>query len=334
MKINAIVKKLNQLLLTGFAKTYMEHNPVLSSLAATVVTGNKSSVKYLFYQFVSGLRKFTGNRVYDSFPDTYNFVIYNEKFDKGLEIDVDDLEEGMEISADGQLIGADPYTLTINSMSSMAKDHPFEMMVTLIENGTSTTPLTTEGIGATITALDGKALFSATHDYSNVAGTQSNILTGTGIALANLEADLLSVISAFAGFYYKQNGTINSKKRSLNRSVTKVNIHCPVEMLGIFTKLKSTAAIAATGDNVVGSYIQNIVTHQFTDTNDWYVELVDAENPFMRPLLNQVRKAPMLSLGQMTDESVKQNDKLQYGVRYKGMVGIGAWWKMLKVTNT
>jgi len=333
-KVQNIVKLLNQLLLTGFAKTYQNHDPALSSLAYTLVTGQKASVKYLFYQFISGLKLFTGNRVYDSFPDTYNFVVANKKFDKGLVIDVDELEEGIEIGNDGQLIGADPYSASINSLMMMAMDHPFELIMTLMENGTSSTPLSGEGIGDVITALDGQVLFATTHDYGPVAGTQSNIYTGTGSTLAQLKADILGILSRFSGFYYVQNGSANAKKRKLNQRVTKIKIHCPVEMLGKFIDLKNTTSIAATGDNTVRGFIQDVIGHQFTDKNDYYVELVDTENVFMRPFLNQRRTAPKLDLPKPDDESVKQNDAYQYGVRYKGMVGIGAWWKIIKVTNS
>lgn len=332
-KLENILLRFNQIAKTGFAKSYQEHDPRLSSLAISVNSSSVASIKYLFYQFISGLRLFTGNRIYDSFPDTYQFAVANKTFDKALEILVDTFEEAVKIGNDGKLEGIDPYTATINSLGPLAKDHPFELMVTMIENGTSSTPLSGIGIPDTITCLDTEPLFSLLHDYKDVPGTQENIMTGTGVTTASLKDDLLDALARFATFFYAQNGSANAEKRSLNKMITEFNIHCPVALFGKFVDLKKTEGIVARGDNTVSSFIKDIIPHQFTDVNDYYIELLNKENAFMRPFINQIRKLPIITLASPTDQSVKDNDMLQYGVRAKHMVGAGAWWKMIKVTN-
>lgn len=336
LRVEDLIVELNADVLAGFSQTYQTYTPALDSLAWTYSAEGVKSVHYLFNQFMNGLQKFTGQRKYDSLPDVFKMAVTNKTWDKGVLVAVDDLEEAARISEKGKIQGLDPYKQAINSLSSMAKDHPFDLMITAIENGTSTTPLSTVGIGDTVTGIDGQALFATTHSYASVAGTQSNIVSGSGTTIAQLEADLLSAMSRFAGFYFLQSGTDTSvkSKKKLNKVVTRVRIHCPVELFGLFTKLKNTNSIAIADDNTVKTLIADIQAWNFADANDWYIELLDTDGmPMMRPFINQIRKQPKLDLPSPDDESVKENDAYKYGVRYKGMVGIGAWWKLIKVTN-
>jgi phage major head subunit gpT-like protein len=114
-------------------------------------------------------------------------------------------------------------------MPQMAKDHPNELALDMLEVGDAATYGTT---------FDTQNLFDTTHDYATAAGTQSNLLTGTGVTVATVIVDLGSAISALNAFYYKQGGTANSKKRKLNKNM-KLLVVCPDELFNVFETIRT-----------------------------------------------------------------------------------------------
>jgi hypothetical protein len=335
MKPQDLLIRLNQKALADFALTYREHNPKLASLAFTADSLGKDSIKHIFAQFLTGLRVFTGNRTYDNPAKNWELSVVNQTGDKGMTISVEDIMELASRGSDFDIDKAlESWIQTVALLGKMAKDYPFNHIAHIIENGTSGTPLAAFGIPATIVALDGQPLFSATHAYDSASGSLTNIQVGTGTSQAQLEADLVGIIGLLQSMTYSAPGAENSEKRFLNDNITLVNIHCPAVMLPKFRKLKAAQSVSVTGDNVISNtMINEIIPHPFTDVEDWYAEVVDAETPMMRPFVHQLKQSPRLDTPSMTDESVKQNDMLQYGVRTYHGIGIAAFWKLGKVAQ-
>jgi len=298
----------------------------------------KKSIKYIFAQFLTGLRKFTNNGIYENPAENWEMTVFNQIGDKGIQFDADDLQEIANKGSSFDIENAiETWVKTIAWLGMAAKDYPFNQMLQIIENGTSSTPLTALGINDTIVALDGQPLFSASHSYDSASGSLTNIQTGTGVdTITKLEIDLLGLVGKLQSMSYGATGAINGEKRLLNQNITSVKIHCPALLKPQFEKMRLSNSVSAlNGGNVVASaLVKEVMPHPFTDANDWYVEVLDAETPFMRPFMLQEVYAPRLDTPSMKDYSVVNNNKLQYGVRVKLGVGLAGFWKMGKVTNT
>ena len=335
MKPQDIVLKLNQKGKADFALEYTEHTPRLSSLAFNSDARNKDSIKQIFAQFLTGLRVFTGNRIYEKPSKNWDLVIHTQKGDKGLEVAVDDINELSEKGPNFDIDRAlETWISPLKLLGKMAKDYPFNHILHIIENGTSNQPLSAFGITAKIVGLDGEPLFSEDHAYDSVSGTFPNLHTGAGTSISQLETSLIAIVDLLQSMVYYPTGAQNSEKRFLNENISKVNIHCPAGLKTTFMKLKGSQSLSVTGDNVIAPAIINEITsHPFTDPTDYYVEVVDAETPMMRPFINQQVYPPRLDTASMSDASVKENDMLRYGVRTKHGIGIGAFWKIGKVIN-
>lgn len=106
--------------------------------------------------------------------------------------------------------GLNIYKQRIAELPIMVKDHPIEMALDMLEVGDASTYGTT---------FDAQNMFDTTHDYKDSAGTQNNIVTGSGATtVALLLADFQSAKARMNGFYYQQGGSSNAKKRKLNRT--------------------------------------------------------------------------------------------------------------------
>lgn len=303
-------------------KILQEYNPkIKSSLIKQYNMGLGASQTYPFAEFLGDLTEMTGDRKFQDMPEGFKFTVTNKKWDKGVRVKEEDVERAAALaSLNAQMAALDFYKQKINELPILAKRHPVKRALTFLENGDAST------YG---TCFDGQNLFDTTHAYDVVAGSQTNIVSGTGATtLATIHADVLSAVALLKGFTYT---AADDSLEPLNEDVSKVMIVGPVELETLFLQLKTQENISTTVKNSLFGMV-DYVTRPFTDKTDYYV-LCDDNEP-LKPIIYQEEVAPKLDVPSPNDESVKKSGFYEYGIRYRGEVAYGAWWKAVMVTNS
>lgn len=320
MLLKDLIERFNIAANTAFNKGYQELEPGLKKLVYSFTSGDVSSTDFPITKIMSKIRKFTGNRVHNSPADSFLVTIKNEEFDGSIDIPRRDLKRAQ---ATNSLIGLDIYVKEISSLGMEAKDTPFEDILDYLEAGAASTYGTT---------FDGQNMFDTTHAFDNVAGTQSNLLTGTGTSEAQLTVDLNSAISALRSYYYLMtDGGGNSKKRKLNKKLTLV-IVCPNGLVQKFEKINK-AEYLNNETNVLKGMISEIISRPFTDVNDWY--MIDVSDSGVKPFIISMEEVPKIQNPEIHDSNMLEHKTLTWGIEgFSYGKGYGAWWKAIKTTNT
>lgn len=315
--IKDLLAEFNVKVQTGFDLEYKNFEPQFNDLAYRFNSGNVATTNFVFSEFLSAIEEFTGTVNFKTFPEGHKFTITNKEWVDGRTIA---RRNFMRAKGLGDL---DLYAKNVIGLAQSAKDHPYELIFDMIEAGDANTYGTT---------FDGQNMFDTTHSYDVTAGTQSNLITGAGTGLTDIEGDMRKAVSAIAGYYYQQSqGTGNAKKRKLNKTMNNLLVIAPNELHGIFWQLQ-TADLISNNTNIFKNKFK-FVTMPFTDTNDWYLINLDGDG-IMKPFLLQIEEEPQLRVPNESDHSVKNNLEYQWMVNYSGNVGYGAWWKAIMVTNT
>ena len=318
--VSDLLAEFNTVVNTGFNKSYEQFEPELKKLGYKYPSGPVETVNFIFMGFLGGLERFYGSRKHDTIPEGYKFPVTNVEWDKAVDIE---RRKMIRAAAAGSAVGLTTYKNNIMALGPMAKDHPYEMMLDMLEVGDAST------YGLT---FDGQNMFDTTHDYAIVAGSQSNLLSGTGETVALVYADLIAAKAAMNGFYYQQGGTANSKKRKLNKTSNKLMVVCPDGLSSIFEAILGAEKIGNNTNLMKGKF--QIVSRPFTDVDDWYLINLDDDGLGMSPFLLQMEEEPKLDNPQESDLSVRENGMYSWGVRYSGVQAYGAWWKAVMTTNT
>ncbi len=319
-----LVKQFNVVVRTAYNREYQEFTPEFANTLYRFSSGLTDSMRFPFFNFLRTFEQWKGTREHQTFPEGFQFRIVNRKWDMAVDVDVADFERAsnpkndMMLADDGPL---NPFKDRIADIAAMAKDHPVELAFELMVNGTTNT------LGTT---FDGQNFFSTTHSYGIAAGTEDNIVTGSGTSITQLEADFIKAMSRLAGFSFTQSP--NASARNLNKNVDKNLLVCaPPELHGAFFNLKNKGFFNNADNAIQGTFeFKSLVG--LSDVNDWYLLLLDEK--MMKPFLHQEEKPAVLDMPSMTDVSVKERDTLVWGARKRDNVAYGAWWKAIKVTNT
>lgn len=311
-----LVNQLNKALNIDFGNNKLANlsKPLRSAVLKEYTTDLVKNVSYPFGEFIDGLVQLTGSRQYQDAAKMSNFTIENLEWDKGYRIKRADFERAQSV------VGLNYHQDQINQLQIRAIDHPVERAMLFLENGAASTYGTT---------FDGQCLFDTTHSFTTAAGTQSNIVTGTGETLATIMADVESVIAAMAGFYWE---SADGSKRLFNPTIDAINIICHPTMSGKFKRLQTADMISSTEANAVKGLIASVSAWPFTDADDWYA--TDATGNRYRPIIGQTEVPVEFSTPNLQGKAYLDDKKLEYGTYYRGNVGYGAWWSAVKVTNT
>jgi len=322
MLFKDLVEEFNIAAQTAYNKGYEELSPQFERLAFKFNSGDVSSTKFPVTKIMSKIKAFTGDRQHQNPADGFFFEIANDEFDGSVDIKRRDLLRAQAVNS---LIGLDLYVKEIQSLGAEAKDKPYEDLLEWLEAGDTSTYGTT---------FDGQNMFDTTHDFNNAAGTQSNLLTGTGVTLATLLVDIRSAMAALEGFYYvmSDGSTANSKKRMLNRNPEYV-IVCPVGLKPFFEDIRQMTVVGRDGSstNTLKNTFEVIARH-FTDTNDWY--LIDVSDPMIKPFIISMEEEPKLETPEMNEFQMREHKVLTWGIEgFSYGIGYGAWWKAVQTTN-
>lgn len=318
MQTKDVIAQFNVVARTEYNKSYKEFEPEFKSLMFEYQSGPVESMSFPYFEFLTGMEEFTGSRKHQTFPEGYTFQVLNKEWDMAVDIKMKDLDRA---AASGGLKGLNPYRQRIAEMPKLVKDHPVELAFDMIEAGAGNT------YG---TCFDQQNLFDTTHNYGPSAGTQSNILTGTGVTVAALGVDLKAALQRLNSFYYFQGGNTNTKKRKLNSSVSRPLVIAPDDLYSALWDLQNQDRLPDNSTNTLRGRF-DFVTRPFADANDWYVALND--ETMFRPILHQVEKAPMLDTPTPSDEAVRERKIMTWGAYGRYNNAYGAWWKIAKTTN-
>lgn len=268
----------------------------------TEVTSDTDTESYNWLGTVPQMREWTDVRQLNGLP-AYNFSIQNKKYEDTIEVNRTTL-------ADDKYNSIMPR---IQQLGQEAARYPAVLAAQLLTSG------------ATSLAYDGSNFFDTTHS-EGTSGTQSNKLTGTGVTLAAVRADLVNARTTMRR--YKDNAG-----RPMNIAPDLVII--PPDLQDVFEQLINTNIIALSSgtqqSNVLIGAVDILVDANLTDVNDWFLL---STNNIMKPLIMQIREQATFSArDNPTDSVVFNTDKYAYGVRARWGFG-GAFWSMaIQTTN-
>ena len=313
---------------TEFNKQYQELEPELQNLAFKFNSGDVAQSNFYINQLFSTVKEWKGAQTYKKVDEIIKSSIVHVEYEvEGLEIARRDFKRA---SAANSITGLDMYVKAIGAQAPAAKDAPFEKMLDLLEAGAASTYGTT---------FDNQNMFDTTHAFDKEAGTQSNLLTGTGTSTAQLSADLKSAISAFKGYTLTVDNasTANNKKRVLNKGQMKLVVVCDSSLYSAFQDLRTLENIVVdTNGGSQTNSLRNsfeVITRPFTDTNDWYV--MEVSDPALKPFMISMEDEGALNTPDDQPEAIANLQVMRYafnGLSYG--VGYGAWWKAIKITNS
>lgn len=234
-----------------------------------------------------------------------NFSIVNKTYAKAISVRRDDLD-------DDQIGGA---LASVAALTVRARMFPQKLLIDRLIDGTSAT------LGL---CYDGGAFFKTTHSTGD-SGSQSNLLTGTGVTLAQITTDFEAARAAMMAFKDGAGEPILETDTNL-----KLVVVCPPAIFARFEQLANAAYISQT-ENVLKGSFEPIMSSRLTDVNDWY--LLNVGMP-LKPFVEQTRQQPTLErLAEGSDMSMLK-ERFVWKVRRRGNVGYGFWQMAIKTTNT
>ena len=233
----------------------------------------------------------------------FDYTLKNKDYEATLSVDRNEL-------ADDRM-GA--IKIRINDLALKAKStHPRRLFFDALVAGT------------TALAYDGLPLFSASHQ-EGASGVQSNIVTGTGVTVAQITADLDTAILRMRSFK-------DDVGEPMSEVDPAIGIISPLALQKTFRNINTLDYI---GDGVQNTYkgqIKSIVSSsRLVDANDWYV--VDI-SPGIKPFIHQLRQPVTFAALEAGSDQGFMRKKYAYGVDSREVFGYGLWQKIIKVTNT
>ena len=266
------------------------------------VTSNTSSEDYNWFGTVP--------RMAEGQPElgglnAYNMVITNKTYKAGLEVErtvIEDDKIGM-------------IQPRLRQLGPEAARHPGELIFSLFEAG---------GV-----AYDGVTFFSDTRSIGD-SGNIDNIITGTGITVDKIQADIGTARATMVKFK-DDRGRVTGRRPNV--------LVVPTELFQAFWQALNPGSgsvqnpMPSTNNGSFSAAGYLVIENPYlTDPNDWYALHVDNA---ARPFVFQNRLAP--SMEGITDPETEAGilrEMFIYTVRARYNVGYGDFTCAVKVTNT
>jgi phage major head subunit gpT-like protein len=292
---------LEKALRADFMKAYESTENTALLKAAMLVKSTAASEKFGWLGSVPTMQEFKDEKSPKGLLD-YDFTIRNVPYEGTLKVDKFALRND-------QMQG---IQTRIKDLAARAKVFPAKLMMELVVAGSS-------GL-----CYDGQAFFSASHS-EGASGTQSNLLSGTGVTLAQLKTDFDAAVAAMLGFKDDQGQPMQE-----DDSRMKLLIVAPGALRAKFQELLNSSFIA-TSDNVMKGAAELVISNRLTDANDWY--LFDMGGVVKPLILQENMPVEFAALeGESTEGFMRRF--YHYGVEWYGNVGYGMWQKAVKTTNS
>ena len=326
--IKQLVEQFNIKVKTDFIKEYQPLNPVLKSMFWEFMSGKTHETTFPLLNFLQDLEKLNGKGItYQSPADSFDFKVVNEEYGKGVTIPFADFDRA---AANENLMALNPFQKQIDVMTAAAREYPLKQAVQYIEAGAGST----KGI-----TFDKQNLYDTTHAWADIAGSQSNIVSGSGAdTIPKIYGDLLTVISRFDTFTYPLTADgSNEDARQLNQDmmISDMAVLIPSELKGLFIELASLDKIEGT-TGTKGNIFKGLkfVSRKLADANDFYCFNTKEIAKGFAPVLISNEYPLEIRTPKPTDDAFKSGNELRYGLYRRHGLGYGAWWSTIKVTNT
>ena len=264
------------------------------------VKSDSNLEQYVLFNHFGIIKEWTDSIDY-SFLQDFDFTIKNKAWQNGFLVDRDTLDD---------------------SKKTLGSSVEREINFSLNTWGNFPDKLVTELIvaGATGLAFDGVAFFAASRpDLQEVGGTAiNNIVTGTGVTVALVTADLASAMVAMRSWKAKNGDPFNYAPKFLAMIPAHLEwvfktIRDSIEIFNATTGASSTNIYKDSFDYVVNDYLS-------TPDNDWY--LMNTNTPF-KPFIYQIRKNPVFDMKDETDQKfIKYFSTARMNVGYGNPVAI------------
>jgi len=269
----------------------------------TIVPSDTLDESYNWLGTVPKMREWLAERQLEGLG-FYTYSITNKHWETSIEVDRDTLED-------------DKYMLIrprIQQLGVEAARYPGELATDVLVAGVSTT------------GYDGINFFATTHSEEE-SGTQSNLLTGAGVTLANIRTDFVAGRTAM-------NRAKDGRARPMNLWPDCVVL--PPDLQDVFEQLINTNIIALSSgtqqSNVLIGVVDLLVNTYLADTVDWY--LMDTAE-VVKPLIFQIRKAAeFVGVDRPDQDTVFRTRQFMYGADARFNAGYGLWQMAYKINNT
>lgn len=323
-----IVEDFNDSVQLSFDKNYKEYQPALKNFAFRYNTGAVSQSNFFINLLFGSAEEWKGTQEYDNVDKVIQQAVLNkEYFVRGKEFPVRDFKRAQQANS---ITGLDMYGKGVAGLSKIAIDAPYNVMLKHLRAGTGTT------LG---TCFDGEPLFSTSHEFSNVAGSQSNLITGTGVTIPDLITDIQSTMGAMEGYSYSvDTGSGDDDDTRMLNEAPQYVILCNPTLAPKFKDIRRLNTIIVDGtagsqDNPLRESFEVVTRHIDTgNVNDYYI--IDVSEPDVKPFLIAVEDEGQLITPQDNLEALSNQQSMRYA--FNGLSfgnAYGAWWKIAKVNN-
>lgn len=263
--------------------------------AALRIPSNGAYEKLGWIGAMPAVQQWLGTRNAEEF-ESYDYTVKNLDWSVAVPINENDINDDQTGS----------LTMIPEMLAQRIMVHPEKLMIDLLINGDSDT------------AYDGVAFFS---DVS-APRTIDNLLAGTGVTLAQLEADLNSALVAMAKFTDDQGEILNIKGDL---------IVCPVALQRKFQRLvrsqtDPTSSVEGTFNPYNDIDVIGDPRLDADDANDWYLL---ATSEIIKPLIYQSRK-----MADTTMEKTNHSKNWVFGADYRGNGAYGLPHLAVKTVNS
>lgn len=274
----------------------------------TVTQSQTATESYDWLGTVPQMQKWIDERQLSGL-NAYNYSLTNEHYEVTIEVDRNTIED-------------DKYHLIqprIVQLGQEAARFPAKVASQTLAQG------------ASMPCYDGSNFFATTHVVAGQSA-QSNLITSTGTALANVRADFVTSRTAMRRFKDEAGRPMNLKPDL---------ILIPPDLEDVFDQMLHTDQIALTTGtqmtNVLKGAADVMVDANLTDLNpsghsdDWY--LLCTNEP-VKPLIAQWRKQPeFVALDAPDSEAVFMRRRYAYGVDSRFAIGYGLWFMACQVAS-
>lgn len=295
-------------LATGFKATLVKEigalpEPELLNPLCEQLDVDKETVTHEFLGQSPQMTAFEGERKYGALVDR-GYSITNQPYDAALLFSREDIKRNTTNS----------FTRRIQGLASVASNHPTKLIMDTIIAGTA-------GL-----CYDGDEFFDATHRaLQSEGGTQSNLLTGTGVTVAQISADIAAAIAAMRNFTSENGEPAHQGKLSDLLFVV------PAALETNFRTILGATAISSTTNIQIG--IGDLYpSARLSDVNDWY--LFNTGSPAGKPLIYQVEQGLETDFVGTNSQLWTEKRQMAFGVSTVVGAGYGMWQSAIKTTNT
>lgn len=284
-------------------------------MCAMEVQSMNRAERYDWLGALPELREWVGPRVQQALRG-FNYELVNQEWEMTVPVMRTDYE-------DNQL---GQYPVRIQEMGMKTAAHPDKYLTEVRVAGTSEV------------CYDGQFFYDTDHSEGD-SGTQSNIVTGTGVNIEQVTADFETARARLRNFK-------NDRGQPFNQMLgMEIPLLCtiPPQLEGVFRRLRNNetvAAIANDGTNTGGAGQSNawkgsfdyMIDARLADSNDWYMDYI---GDMVKPFIKQNRRpVEFYALQDPMSETVRKYNQYEFGTYLRYTMGYGMWQFSVKVTNT